>query len=104
VGEEGQCQIKAPWNTVNHIETLLNGMPEEHIPQMQFELWVTGRKWSDFVSYDPRMPEEMSLYVQRIHRDEAYISALAKECEAFWGEVQEMVASLRKLFHLKQAA
>ena len=104
VDDDGMVQIKAPHNTANHIDALTDGVPAEHLPQMQFELWVTGRKWNDFISFDPRMPEHMALYVERVERDEAYIAALAAECAKFWESVQRIVTALRKRYELAEAA
>ncbi|GLQ96430.1 lambda exonuclease family protein [Dyella mobilis] len=96
IADCGQTQIKCPQNPANHIETLRNGMPEEHIPQVQGELYVTGRDWSDFVSYDPRMPEHLRLYHQRIDRDEEYIAKLADACNSLWVEVMEALKFLNE--------
>lgn len=91
VGTCGQIEIKCPSNPAVHAMTLRDGMPAEHVPQIQFEMWVTGRAWCDFVSYDPRMPEHARLYIQRIERDQAFIDGLAVACESMWAEVQEML-------------
>ena len=101
VGHRGQIQIKCPANAAVHIDTLTDGMPEEHIPQIQAELFVTGRAWSDFVSFDPRMPPHLRLYRQRIERDEAYIQTIAEACASLWEEVQ---TRLDRLQSMKEAA
>jgi hypothetical protein len=95
VGEEGGIEIKCP-NTATHIDTLLNGMPPDHKPQIQGQMWITGRKWVDFISYDPRLPEHMQLYVQRIERDETYIQTLEKEVAQFLAEVDETINQLNR--------
>jgi putative phage-type endonuclease len=99
---DGLIEIKCPWNTANHIETLLNGMPAEHIPQVQGQLWITGREWCDFVSYDPRMPAELQLHVQRIQRDEAFIADLERRVSSFLSEVGTQVEALRRLAESKK--
>lgn len=96
IGADGQTQIKCPNNPAVHIATLRDGMPEEHIPQVQGELYVTGRDWSDFVSYDPRMPPEHRLYRQRVERDEKYIAQIAEACESMWAEVMALLRFLRE--------
>lgn len=96
IGGNGQTQIKCPSNPAVHIVTLRDGMPEEHIAQVQGEMFVTGREWSDFVSFDPRMPEHLRLYRQRIHRDEKYIEQLANACESLWAEVQTYINYLNQ--------
>ena len=99
---DGLIEKKCPWNTANHIETLLNGMPAEHIPQVQGQMWITGREWCDFVSYDPRMPAELQLHVQRIQRDEAFIADLERRVTSFLAEVGTQVEALRRLAESKQ--
>jgi hypothetical protein len=43
---------------------------------MQFQMLVTGRKWCDWISFDPRAPEALQLHVVRVMRDDAYIATL----------------------------
>ncbi len=93
VGEDGLVEIKVP-NTATHIDTLLTGMPSTHIPQIQFQLWITGRQWADFVSFDPRLPERMQLHVERIRRDDIYIKQLEKEVCSFLCEVDSTIVRL----------
>jgi hypothetical protein len=57
---------------------------------------VTGREWCDFVSYDPRLPEDLQLFVVRLERDEEYIKAMEAEVEKFLGEVSEMYSKLKE--------
>ena len=94
---DGLIEIKCPYNTGVHIETLLNGMPADHMSQIQGQMWITGRQWCDFVSYDPRMPEPLQLYVQRIHADPKAIADLAFGISAFLKEVGSKVEALRRL-------
>jgi len=99
---DGLIEIKCPFNTGVHIETLLNGMPEHHTAQVQGQMWITGRDWCDFVSYDPRMPVELQLHVQRIERDEAFIADLERRVTSFLQEVGKQVEALRVLAEKKQ--
>jgi putative phage-type endonuclease len=94
---DGLLEIKCPFNTGVHIDTLLNGMPEHHTAQIQGQMWITGRDWCDFVSYDPRMPVELQLHVQRIERDEAFIADLERRVSSFLSEVGKQVEALRVL-------
>lgn len=94
---DGLIEIKCPYNTGVHIETLLNGMPADHMPQVQGQMWITGRQWCDFVSYDPRMPADLQLYVQRIYADPKAIADLAFGISAFLKEVGSKVEALRRL-------
>jgi len=99
---DGLIEIKCPYGTAVHIETLLNGMPADHIPQVQGQMWITGREWCDFVSYDPRMPAELQLHVQRIQRDEAFIADLERRVTSFLAEVGTQVEALRRLAESKK--
>lgn len=94
VGDDGGVEIKCPHNSMVHVETLEGGMPAEHRAQVQGAMWVTGRKWWDFISFDPRMPPHLQLYIERINRDDAYIAALADEVSRFLAEVAGMVERL----------
>jgi hypothetical protein len=60
-------------------------------------MWITGRQWCDFVSYDPRMPAELQLHVQRINRDPAYVADLERRVTEFLAEVGTQVEALRRL-------
>jgi hypothetical protein len=99
---DGLIEIKCPFNTANHIETLLNGMPAEHTAQVQGQMWITGREWCDFVSYDPRMPEALQLHVQRIPRDPSFIADLEARITSFLQQVGTQVEALRRLAESKQ--
>ena len=96
IGDDGGLEIKCPHQSAVHIETIQSGMPSEHMPQVQGAMWITGRKWWDFVSYDPRMPEHLQLYVQRIERDEKYIADLEAKVTAFLCEVESTIKQLNE--------
>ena len=94
-GAFGLVEIKCPYNSQNHLETWLNGMPEDHMAQVQGQMWLTGREWLDFVSFDPRMPADLQLYVQRIKGNPEFQAKLEREIVAFSAEVDEIVGRLR---------
>lgn len=95
IDEDGGWESKSPYNSGIHLQTILNGMPEEHLAQCQGLIWITGRKWWDFQSFDPRLPEPLRRYVKRVERDDKYIAALETEIIAFSAEVAAMVQALR---------
>lgn len=97
IDEDGMIEIKCPFQSGIHIESLKNGMPKEHVPQVQGQMWISGRQWVDFVSFDPRMPEKLQLFVQRIPREDEYIANLSKEVAAFMEEVKAEEAQLLNL-------
>jgi putative phage-type endonuclease len=97
VGSDGLIEIKCP-NSKTHIDTLLSGKaPSKYIPQMMTQMACTGRAWCDFVSFDPRLPEDLQLFVIRVDRDNEYIANLEKEVAAFLVEVDETVVKLKGL-------
>lgn len=104
VGENGLVEIKCP-NTATHIDTLIKQMiPAKYITQMQWQMACTGRAWCDFVSYDPRLPESMQLFVKRVERDSATIESLEREVVAFlMEEVETKVDALRRLYEQEAA-
>lgn len=103
VGTDGLVEIKCP-NTATHIETLLGGeVPGKYRLQMSWQMACTGRQWCDFVSYDPRMPEDMRLFVRRIERDDETIGELEKEVRAFLAEVDDTVSRLTSLYRQEAA-
>lgn len=97
VGKEGLIEIKCPHDEQVHIGTWLDGMPSDHMPQVQGNLMVTGRRWLDFISYDPRQADQYRLYVQRIERDDQYIEeTLLPGLLSFWSDVQHMVKAIQE--------
>jgi len=92
---EGLIEIKCP-NTANHIETVLeNKAPSKYIPQMQCQMACTGAKWCDFVSFDPRVLEDLQLLVIRVERDQEYIDSMEVEVKQFLSEVLDLFNQLK---------
>jgi len=97
VDEEGLLEIKCP-ETHTHIEYLLaNTVPTVYRPQMAWQCACTGRKWVDFVSFDPRMPEELQLFAVRYVPDEKYLSELEGAVIGFLAEMDMKLEELRKV-------
>jgi putative phage-type endonuclease len=95
VDEDGLLEIKCP-ETKNHIDTILSGeAPAKYIHQMQWQMACTGRKWVDFVSFDPRMPADMQIFIKRVERDDDLIAAYEAEVIKFLGEVANTVEQLK---------
>ena len=94
VGDDGLVEIKCP-NTTTHLDYLFaNKVPAEYYKQVQCQLWVTGRKWCDFVSFDPRLPIRNQLLVIRAERDEALIADMEVEVKQFLSEVEDLIIKL----------
>ena len=94
VGEHGLVEIKCP-KTVTHLNTLsTKQVPKQYIPQMQMQMWVTGRLWNDFVSFDPRLPYHLQYVQIPLVRDEEYIKVLSLEVEKFLLEIESEIERL----------
>lgn len=76
IGTDGGLELKCPKSSIVHLERFISGVPAEYVPQIQGCMWVTGRKWWDFASFDPRMPESHRLLIIRVERDQAFIDRL----------------------------
>jgi len=104
VGEDGLVEIKCP-NTASHLDTLLGQkVPEKYVTQMLWQMACTGRQWCDFVSYDPRLPEAMRLFVQRVPRDDEAIEQLEADVSEFLADVDATVSDLLNIYEQKEAA
>jgi hypothetical protein len=107
VGADGIIEVKCP-NLRNHLDNLMEGAQiAQYMYQMQGYLWLTGRKWCDFVSYHPAeaygfngeviatCPEHLQLSIQRVERDEEIIASIIARIEPFWGLVYEYSLKLK---------
>jgi putative phage-type endonuclease len=96
VGADGLIEVKAP-NSMTHIEYLeQDKVPTKYIPQIQCQLSVTGRKWCDFVSFDPRLPDGLQILIVRLERDDEYIEKLEARVVKFLDEVNSAVNGLKE--------
>lgn len=104
VGDDGLVEIKCP-NTATHLDTLLGqSVPSKYEAQMQFQMACTGRQWCDFVSYDPRMPENMRVFVKRLNRDDRRIKEIEGEIASFLLEMAVKLSELNSIYGEQEAA
>ena len=97
VGDDGMVEIKAP-NTSTHIDTLLTQTIDgKYVVQMQWQMACAGRAWVDFISFDPRMPADLQMWVRRVERDDARIAELEQLVSDFLGELEDKLARLEAL-------
>jgi putative phage-type endonuclease len=97
VGLFGMLEIKCP-NTATHIDTLLTqSVPTKYITQMMWQMRCCERQWCDFVSFDPRLPQELQLFVKRVEFDPEYVAMLEKEVTQFLAELDTKVSKLTNL-------
>lgn len=90
VDDDGLLEIKC-LSAENHILNLTGKDTSlDHRPQVQGQLYVTGRKWCDLLFYHPTIRS----IVRRVERDEKYLAILDRELRAF---VEDMKAKRAEL-------
>lgn len=100
VGADGLVEVKCP-NTAGHIDTLLGQkIPEKYVTQMRWQMACTNRMWCDFVSFDPRLPESMRLFVQRCYFDAGKAATLEKEVAEFLAELEDKALNLKAQYKI----
>lgn len=96
VGLFGLLEIKCP-NTATHIDTLITEqVPTKYITQMQWQMACTSRAWCDFVSFDPRLPNGLQLFVKRVEFDTEYAAMLEQEVIKFLAELDAKISKLKE--------
>lgn len=92
-------EAKCPYTKEEHQKTLMLGMPDKHIAQVQGNIWVTHMSMGYFISFDPRAEIENRLYVQPVNRNPEYINKLEPACI----ELYECVEAGKELLPPKSA-
>lgn len=90
--DDGLIEIKCP-STITHLETITSGkIPTRYQLQMQWQLecYDGERNWCDFISFDPRLPENLQLFVTRYHKGDL----LEPEITKFIDEMKQKVQIL----------
>lgn len=92
----GLVQFKCPKSGTHLGYIIADVVPTDYVPQMTWEMENTGAPWCDFVSFDPRMPEHLRLFVKRLTLDQVKAAEITREVKAFLGEVDDLLAKLAK--------
>ena len=95
VGDDGLCEYKCPDTTTQLKRALTDDYAADYKPQIQFLLWISGRKWCDFVSFDPRLNCDAGYLQQRVYRDEEYIQEMREKIAAFVAKMNEILTKLK---------
>uniref|UniRef100_A0A6H1ZM53 Putative exonuclease n=1 Tax=viral metagenome TaxID=1070528 RepID=A0A6H1ZM53_9ZZZZ len=93
IGDNGAIEIKCPDSTTHLANIITAKMPTIYVPQVQGQLWITGRKFCDFVSFDPRV-QQRPFWSVRIERDEEYIKNLSESIWQFVSELRELIEKI----------
>lgn len=92
---DGIIEIKCP-NSTTHLRWMLAGnIPAEHLPQMYAEMACVDAAWCDFVSFDPRMPPHLQIWVKRLYRDDEKIREIETAVKAFLAEIDATIILLQ---------
>jgi len=94
---DGIIEAKCPTSTTHltYLQGFGNGIPEEYYAQLVHALWLTGASWADFVSYDPRFPEPLRLFVTRLERAWVDLAGYELAVRLFLDEVDADVRRLQ---------
>lgn len=96
VDEDGLIEIKSPNSARKIVEMWTIGDLSEYVHQLQGGLWLTGRKWLDFIMYAPQLESvSKDLFIKRIERDEEFIATMEQQLWDFAKRVQSHVAMLK---------
>jgi exodeoxyribonuclease (lambda-induced) len=88
---DGLLEVKCP-RAETHTGYLIAGVvPPDYKPQMLAQLACTGRKWVDFMSYDPRSTDErLQSFIIRFEPSKDEIEKIEIEAKKFLAEVELM--------------
>jgi putative phage-type endonuclease len=93
--DDGLIEIKCR-NLANHIKVLL-GTPVDRnaMIQMQTQMMCADVKWCDYVHFNPNLPAELQLHVQRVEADPELQEQIGIAVEKADAEVEYMIAKLQ---------
>lgn len=95
VNDDGLLEIKCP-NTWTHLQFIKTLRPaREYILQMQAQMTCTGRKWCDFVSFDDRLPDDLSFRDVRISFDKEWAAFIEAEVSKFLAELDAEIRLIK---------
>lgn len=95
-------EAKCPYTVTVHLDTLLNGMPKEHMAQVQGGMWCCDLDEWDFISYHPFFPTQMRLYIQTIKRDQKFIDDMEEKVLSAIKEINDTVDKLISKYKILQ--
>jgi len=96
VGEDGMIEIKCPFNGANHLRHCMIISDEyfksehpEYYWQIMCYLYLTGRRWCDFISFDPRINYDLGFFTYQL-----------KYNESDGMEIERVVKETREIFNM----
>jgi len=97
-GFEGILELKAP-KTATHIGYLEDpqSLANAYMPQITHNMWVSGAKWCDIVSFDDRLPKSLRLCRVRVEDHDPTVAVYEAEALKFLAEVEAKFLTLQAL-------
>lgn len=96
IGDDGGIEIKCP-GAAAHLDYLKGEIPNDYRLQVMHSLWLTGRAWWDFASFNPDFPEPLRLKVTRLYAKDIDLAAHELAVRFFLGEVEKELADVKAL-------
>lgn len=94
IADDGAIEIKNLAEE-NHLKVILDGKPEKkYIWQMHWLMYVTGRKWCDYVGYCKELPCPADMWIWRLERDDKTIEQIDKMVAKFKTEFDQALIKL----------
>ena len=91
INGDGMIEIKSRAQRFQ-VQTIMTGeVPAQWMPQIQFGLLVTGRKWADYVSYCAGLP----MVAIRVLPDDQWQENLRRAAKDFEAAVERVIADYR---------
>lgn len=92
IGEDGMQEIKCKDDANYARYKFERKIDPEHYWQMQFQMLVSGRKWVDYVVFNPNFPT--TIIIERVERNEADIEKLRLGLENGIEQVEKVLAKI----------
>lgn len=97
LNDDGLIEIKSLASAEKIVAMWRDGDMSDYMHQIQGGLWISGRKWADFVMYCPQLESiGKQIFYRRVERDDAFIEQLERELIEFEHFVSETEAILRR--------
>ena len=93
INDDGLLEIKCP--KPNTLIAYIRGedISRDYYPQLQGQLFVTGRTWVDIYPYHPEIPARPL----RVYRDDAYLALLAEYLGDFKTYMEDAIIKIAEL-------
>ena len=93
INEDGLVEIKCPQLTTQVSYLISNKVPAQYMKQIQFQLYVSDRKWCDFFSFYP--DGRVKNLLIRVERDEIMIDKIKEALDIAIETAKERISKLK---------